>query len=288
MKKFGHFIVLNIFGLIAILYCLDGLYTFSYYKGIRSKQSWIRSEIFPDTLDYIIVGSSRCIHHLIPDQIFNQTQKKGLNLGYAATGPIENTLIISDAIRNCKIKEVFLEVSTEYQTNAPVLLSTINYLPFIKEVNVSDVYRNQGGDFKYFMMIPFYRYLCFDGKIGFRETFLNYLKPNADFIKTKGYVALNGSNPNLKKVNLKGSNLISTHYLRLIEKLNKQGIKIHVFTSPLYGHSDFRALNETIEDYCDLSQTIKNGKKFTDATHLNHEGAEEFTNIFIKKYFSIN
>lgn len=90
MKSFLKYICILILVTISLLYGFDMLYSQIYNIGVsRDKVSWVRSMEGKDTLDFVLLGSSRCIHHLQTTILEEKSGQHGLNLGYAGSGPVE-------------------------------------------------------------------------------------------------------------------------------------------------------------------------------------------------------
>lgn len=287
MKKLGQYIASLLLISILSLYGLDYIFTKSYYDGVpRTKISWVQSQSFPDSLDYVLLGSSRCINHLQPELITKTTNKKGLNLGYASSGPVEIKLMLHEVIRNSNVKKVFIQVDYIFNQTQPDVLAIIGWLPFIKEKKVYSELIKYDDKYTLFKLIPFYRYQLFDPKIGIRNVSLIYLGKQGDFISSKGYIPINRT---LKKdtifnkvINDKENKIFN----EIIEICLKNDIELHFFTSPIYNNrSDFGTLNKYLPNFKDFSNSISERNLFSDATHLNHQGASLFTEIFIETYF---
>jgi len=287
MKKLGRYIVSLLFISILLLYGLDYIFTKAYYDGApRTKISWVQSQVFPDSLDYVLLGSSRCIHHLQPELITKITNKKGLNLGYSGSGPVEIKLMLNQVIQHTNTKHVFIQVDTKYNDIQPDGLAIVGWLPFIKEKEIYTELIKYDNNYSLLKNVPFYRYQKFDPKIGVRNVSLIYLGKQGDFISRKGYKPINHT---LKKDAFFNKSIRDKEnkiFNEIIDICLENNIELHFFTSPIYNNqSDFGILNKYLPSYIDFSNSISERTLFSDAIHLNHQGASLFTEIFAKTYF---
>ncbi|GAB5527028.1 MAG: hypothetical protein Roseis2KO_49000 [Roseivirga sp.] len=288
MKNFVKYVLILAIATIGLSYCFDILYTNMYYsETIRSKISWVKSDQFPDSLDYVLLGSSRSIHHLQPELIDSITKLNGLNLGYPASGPVEIKLMLNEILKTCKVKKVFVQVDHQYNDTLPDELAIVSWMPYIKEDDVYNEIKKYNNDYYYHRHIPFYRYQVYGPKIGFRNLSLIVSGKESDFIKTKGYIPLSKILENDTSFSVNMNDNQNRIFDEITDLCMKHNIEINFYTAPIYNNNvEFGPLKEHLPRYTDLSNSIMEKALFSDASHLNHQGATLFTKIFIQEFFN--
>ncbi|MBT8309089.1 MAG: hypothetical protein HKO72_12405 [Flavobacteriaceae bacterium] len=287
MKRFLKTFAIYILILIGFLFVLEFVFTYSYYnpKNPRSKVSWIMSMDSKDTLDYALFGSSRCIHSIDPTIINEKLGTNGLNLAYAASNPLEVKLSLKTLLKKKIVKRIFVQVDYSYNQLGPHPLAEISWMPFIKEDYVYDEFRVFDKKYWWIKSIPFYRYMIYDSKIGIRDLIFNYTKKGA-LDQNSGYVPLYNVLKTEKIHTSQPKKIENPHLKAVIEICEENGIKVDFFTAPIYKfEGDHSALNKLLPNYKDFSTVVSDRNKFQDNTHINHEGAKEFTELFMTYYF---
>jgi len=287
MKKFINKIIIYFLILVAALFILESLYTYSYYNPInaRTKTSWIMSFKTKDTLDYALFGSSRCIHSIDPTMINDKLGINGLNLAYQASNPLEVKLTLKTLLKKKYVKRIFIQVDYSYNQLGPHPLAEIAWMPFLKEDYIYNEYKLYDAKYWYLKNLPFYRYMKYDSKIGFRDWLFSYTKKSTLY-DNFGYVPIFNvlKDDKAKKTMVKP--IENPHLKEVIEICSKANIEVHFFTAPIYRfEGDYSALDKFLPDYTDFTQVITDRNKFQDNTHINDDGAKEFTQIFLNHYF---
>ncbi|QTY28141.1 hypothetical protein [Flavobacterium sp. CS20] len=272
---------------------MDIVYTLLYVNPInpRTKVSWIYKLDNSNKLrfDYALFGSSRCVHHIDPKLIDLSTGLNGINLGYAASKPLEVKLMVETFLKKFKPKKIFVQIDYTYNEESNSNLATVPWLPIIGEDYVyNELKKVEPKSFRY-KYIPFYRYARNESKIGFRSVFLNLSKKN-DFTYKKGFVPTHGSliNKNITpEFILQDSR--NRHLTEIEEICERKGVQLYFFTSPMNANFfNFEIIKKYYSSYENFSNSISDKNFFRDNTHLNEKGAELFTQIFIDYYFNKN
>ena len=287
MKKLGNYIICITLIAIVLFYCFEYIFTNAYYKGTpRSKVSWVKSKSFPDSLDYVLLGSSRCIHHIQPKIIKELTHKEGINLGYASAGPVEIKLLVNEVLKQTEVKKIFIQIGPKHNNLKPDKLAITWWLPFLKEENIYKELRKHDSKYFYLKNIPFYRYQLSAPKIGLRNIGLIALNKQPKFISNKGYVAIHHTLEKEIQFNETVLDKENPIIQEIITTCKNHDIELFFFTAPVYkSNVDFSVLKKHLPNYTDFSDTVENRNFFADVNHLNHEGATLFTNIFLNTYF---
>jgi len=288
MKQFLKTVLFYMAIIVVLLFLFEWLFTHSYYnpKHPRSKVSWMMSMDNKDTLDYALFGSSRCVHSVNPQIINKAFATNGINLAYQAGNPLEVKLSLKTLLKKRHVKRIFVQADYSYDQHGPHKLAEIVWMPFLKEDYVYNEYKIYGNKYTYLKNIPFYRYMKYDGKIGFRDLFLNYAK-ESNVTHNQGYVPIQGT----MKYNLMNSSkpkpIENPHLKEVIAICKEKGIEIDFFTAPMYAFDgDNSTLKNMLPNYKDFTSVVKDPKKFQDNTHVNDKGATVFTEIFMNYYFS--
>lgn len=287
MKKFTAYISSLFLALIVLLYILDALYTFTYKHGVpRNKVSYVLSQK-NKKIDYVFIGSSRVDNNIDADVIEKITGKSAINLGIQGAKLDDYFLMIQLLHKqNIKSDTIFIQVDYvfNYEGSSDIIKS--NLIPYLQDDLISGYIRQRDPDFYKLKYIPFYRYLVFDYKIGFREFFntLMGIKSNTDF--KNGYYPLYGS----QGVELKAE--LPDHIIdknATIEAINhfalENNLKIVYFMAPYCAQTenlDFsEKLKEKIPYLIDYSREFKDCEAyFFNCTHLNDDGAKAFSSVF--------
>ncbi|WP_020531584.1 hypothetical protein [Flexithrix dorotheae] len=287
MRKFIKYVLILILITVLELYGFDLFFTKVYYEGApRDKISWVNS-IKDGRFDYVLLGSSRCINHLQPKLIENICGKKGLNLGYAASGPVEIKLMLKKVLNKFQVDEVYIQVDLAYNDLKPDDLARVVWMPYINEEDIFHELITYDNEYYFYKGIPFYRYQLFEPKIGIRNMSLALAGKKATFIEELGFspnfgVLKNGTS-NLKEL----SDSENPIFKSMIELCKSNNIDLYFFTAPIYDdRTDFNILNKYLPNYFDFSDSVSKKYLFSDVYHLNKQGAEYFTKVFCQTVFS--
>jgi len=287
MKSFLTYLLV-LLGIILVFQCIgEWVYTYVYENGsYRNKAMWVRDLQPSNNLDFVILGNSRANYHIDPLQIEGTTGLKGLNLGYNSSHPFDSELMLQEVLKNTNTKRVFVQLDHSYRTEAPDEVGSLPWLPFIKERNIQKTFSSYDTIFGGLAALPFYRYQKYESELGFRNIALSALGKSPKFVATAGFT------PNFNSFIKKGfepfviENEQNAAIESLIQLCKEKDIQIEFFTAPVYQFKgDYDVLELRVSNYSNLSKTIKDKKYFIDEIHLNAEGAQIFTEIFIKHYF---
>ena len=288
MRGFLWYIIRLLISVIVLLYLFDATYTYIYENGVsRDKIRWVNSVEMPDSVDYILLGSSRCLNTLIPAVIYQSSGKKGVNLGCSGAGMVEIKLMLKEALKNIKFRKVFIQVDTKYDQVTPDRVASVAWMPYIHNNDIYREYSKYGNEFSAYRHLPFYRYMHFDSKIGIRNVSLILLKKKGNFVKRDGFVPLFGVKHNNRDLYFKSMSGKENPIAKEIIKIcNDNNLELFFFTAPIFNSIiDFSLLNRFLPSYKDFSQVINEKKYFKDSRHLNNEGARLFSVFFANTYF---
>ena len=290
MKKFILYI-LALFGTsIILLLLLDVLYTYTFKYGTpRNKIAYIFS-IENEHIDHIFIGSSRVDNTIDADIIEKETGKKAINLGVQG-GKIDDFFLMLQLLKKQEItaKTVFIQVDNIYniEGNSETLKSSL--MPFIHDDVIYSFIKDRDSQHLALRYFPFYRYLIYDYKIGFRE-FLNTAIGKKSWIDLEnGYFPLFGSSGKKLRGNLPETIRNNNEKINQINSFaKKNNLNIGYFIAPycsgIENLSFSSKLQEKLPNFIDFSGIfLHKDEYFYDCGHLNDRGANEFSRIFAEE-----
>jgi len=295
MKIFLKYLLSILVIIIASLYLLDFIYTYTYHHGIaRNKLSYIMQRE-NDTIDYVFIGSSRVDNTINADIITSITGKSAINLGFQGA-KLDDYYIILQLLKkqNIKFKKVFIQVDYVFNMdgNSEILKSYL--MPYIHNDFITALIKKRDKEFYLLKYIPFYRYLIYDYKLGFREFFNSAINHKSATDFKNGYFPKYGT----LKGNLSASlpeKIVAEN--KTINKITsfaaKNNISIIYFMSPFCpntAHLEYsKKLGEKLPTFLDYSNIFPTQNNyFFNCGHLNNEGASTFSKILAKDIMRID
>jgi hypothetical protein len=283
MKKFFKYILLLLINVVALLYLLDVLYTYTYKNGIaRNKVSYVLS-MNDKYIDYIFLGSSRVDNTIDAEVIERITRKKALNLGIQAAKMDDYYLMLKLLKKqNIKSEIVFIQVDYVYNMDGTSEILKSYLMPYIDDDLISSYIKERDPDFYKLKYIPFYKYQVYDYKLGFRECFNTFINKKSRFNLENGYDAKYGSTGSKLQASLpKTINKESKTITAINEFAKENNIKVVYFMAPFCfdtENKDFsKKLKERIPGLLDYSQLFTEDSYFFNCSHLNDKGGKEFS-----------
>lgn len=285
MKKFAKYIGFIFVVIIALMYLLDTLYTNVYKNSIpRNKVSYVLS-LNDKKIDYVFLGSSRVDNTIDAELIQTITGKKTLNLGIQAA-KLDDFYFMLQLLVKQKIKTEIVFIQVDYIYNmggggtSEILKSYL--MPYIGDALISSYLKEKDTDYFKLKYIPFYRYLTYDYKLGFREFFATAIHKKPGLNLENGYDAKYGSQGGKLAAGLPETIASKNNTINAINKFAKENnLKIIYFMAPFCNNTrnkDFSAkLKVKIPELLDYSQLLLEDNYFFNCTHLNNEGAMEFS-----------
>ena len=287
MRVFFKYIVVCLSAIIIGLFILEFMYASIYNNSdfIRNKfQLALKGPVA--NYDLVVLGSSRANNHIDTGQI----QKLGLttfNFGRSGASMEDNYVLLKLLTSTSKIKNIWLELDLNIQSEAYAKANRINILPYITKSKVlSDYYLNEINNFKTYKHIPFYRFSKFDSRLGFREVFLNAIYKKSKHLGRNGFTPLYGISSNLfYDLSLKTPK--KNKYYEAIKELCKvHKINLISFTTPIckqtLGREYFEKIPLIYPEVISFENVITEDKYFSTCGHMNEDGAKVFTSHLIK------
>lgn len=290
MKKFllliGKLIVILIITAIA----LDVIYTIVYHQTkSRNKISYLYNSKDHD-YDVVFLGSSRVNNHFVP-KIFNEQGYKTFNFGLTRSRLEESSLMLKLMVeRNYKIKNLILQVDLNINTNDHSEAIRSLFMPYLHtSETIRDHYKNID-EYNELLYIPFYRYMNYDARIGFREWYQSAVNKRTNSLDNDGfYPLLKNERPMVPADLSKYSPKRNTAYEEIKAICKKHNINLIAVSTPMcmetINRDYFNHLQEVYPEIRSFENAVTDDKYFSTCGHLNKEGAEEFTKVIFNAYF---
>jgi hypothetical protein len=273
-------------------FILDFIYTKTYSNCIpRTKFQYLRLQK-NKSFDYIFLGSSRVENSVVSNLIEEKTGKTSINLAMQGSN-LSDIHFIQKLLKsyNINYKKIFIQLDGAFYTpNDFSIIVNYESAPFINEnIEISNFFKlSNAQQFWECKNIPFYKYIYFSSKLGFREFAASLFSiEKHQFSKGKGYFPLKNS---FKKTKLDFDQPINKNcFLDSIVNFNKSNKFNCVFyTSPfrINSKNELNKLNQLVSKLPmshNFSTILQNDNYFQDNYHLNHKGALIFTSILIEK-----
>lgn len=171
MKYFLLFIAKLLLITFLILGLLDVIYTQVYKQSSsRNKIAYVYNSK-PRDYDVVILGSSRANNHFVAP-LFEKKGLKTFNYGMSGGHLFEASLLLKLMIeRGYHIKNVILEADLNLSNEQESESVASKFLPYIHDSKIIANHFSEQKNFWALYYIPFYRYVTFEPRIGFREMY---------------------------------------------------------------------------------------------------------------------
>ncbi len=290
MKKFLLFLAKGLALLLLTLVLLDVLYTAVYIQSnSRSKIDYLFNSK-DKSYDVVFLGSSRVNNHFVP-KIFNDQGYKTFNFGITRSRLEESALMLQMMVeRNYKIKCLVLQVDLNINTNDHSEAIRSLFMPYLHtSKTVRDFYRTIP-EYNQLLYIPFYRYMHYDARVGFREMYYSAIHKKTNALDNEGFHPLMTGDKNLIPADLsKYYPKRNKGYEEIKAICKNNNIQLIALTTPMcietINRDYFNHLQEVYPEIRRFENAVTNDKYFSTCGHLNKDGAEEFTKVVFKALF---
>ncbi|MNL12346.1 hypothetical protein D3C87_1332120 [compost metagenome] len=289
LKKFLFYILKILILTLILMLVMDKIYSYFFlHSNKRDKIGFVYNSP-PTEYDVVILGSSRANNHFVT-QMFTDKGLKAFNFGMQGSKLFESDLILKLLLeKNNKIKTVIIDVDVTLRTEEKSDGTSLKFLPYLHGSSLIKEHFENQNDFNILYYVPFYRYLKFDTKIGFREMLFNVLNRKSKELDNGGYNALPDNKGNLKPEILDFQPKRNRYYeeIRKICKLNN--IKLIAVMTPMcenvVGKDYFKKVNQLYPEIYNYENTVVEDKYFSSCGHMSNDGARLFTARIIKDFF---
>ena len=291
MKRFLKQTILFLVILFAASLLLDVIYTVIIsHSAERNK---IENVIHTQNKKYdvIIMGTSRANNHFVTE-LFEKEGLKAFNYGISGAHLFETSLLLKLMIANkYEIKNLVLEADLSICNEKRDEGTTARFMPYIHGNEIIKSHYKSESDFYQIYYLPFYRYIKFDNKIGFRELYDVASKKPTNTLHHKGYYPLISHKKGNMKNNISSLKVIRNTYYEEIKQICKDNnIKLTVVMTPMCentkGLNYFDKVQQLYPEIHNFENVITDDKYFASCGHLNDEGAKKFTNYIIDFFYN--
>ena len=199
MKQFSRLLAFILIAILLLAVVLDWGYTTIFQQSSnRGKIEYVYHSS-PQQYDVVFLGSSRANNHFVAP-LFEEKGIKTFNYGMSASHLFEASLLLKLMIeRKFVIKKLILETDMNLANETRDAGISAQFLPYLHDSQIIKDHFAVEQDFWKLYYIPFYRYLAFDAKIGFREMNRSWRQVPTNYLDNLGYHPLGGK----KKGNMK-------------------------------------------------------------------------------------
>ncbi|BFM42263.1 hypothetical protein CFS9_09040 [Flavobacterium sp. CFS9] len=292
MKRFLIYTAKILIAVILIAVILDGLYTAIFFQSKnRGKiESVFNSEV--RKYDVVILGSSRANNHFV-SQMFEEKGLKTFNYGMSGGHLFEASLMLKLMIeRKYEIKNVILEADLNLSNDQESDGVSAKFLPYIHNSKLIKDHFSGQKNFNELYYIPFYRYIKFDSKIGFREIYNIAGGKATNALDNLGYYPLaKHKNGNMKNNIVNLNPLPKNKYYEEIKNICKvNNIKFIAVMTPMcenvVGMNYFDKVKKAYPEIHNYENVVVENKYFSSCGHMTDEGARMFTARILKDFFN--
>lgn len=290
MKKFLIYIakILTILLISAIV--LDILYTAVYMQtDCRNKIVNIYNTK-NKKFDVVFLGSSRANNHFVA-KMFNDKGLKSFNYGMSGSRLEESALMLKLMLeRNYKIKNIVIEVDLNINSNGFSEGTRARFMPYIHQSEVIRKHYKSIPEYNKLYYIPFYRYIHYEAKIGFREMFFSVAQKKSSDMYYDGYYALNNVGKNLSMNIKERKPKKNKAYDEIKEICKKNNIRLIAVTTPICQNTTnieyFDKVSKLYPEVHNYEKAVTEDKYFSSCGHMNYDGATKFTAVILKDFFN--
>lgn len=290
MKKFLLFTIKTIIILLLLAVVLDYCYTIIYLQSNnRNKIEYVYNSEARN-YDVVILGSSRANNHFVTE-MFEQKGLKTFNYGISGGHLFESSLLLKLMLeRNYKIKTLILETDLNLSNEKRSETVASKFLPYIHNSEIIENHFSKEADFIYIYYFPFYRYIAFDGLIGFREFYKTLTKQTTNVLDHGGFHALQNKKGKMKN-NISALNPLKNKYYEEIKQLCKENkINMIAVMTPMCentkGINYFDKVKKVYPEIYNYENVVIEDKYFSSCGHMNDSGARILTARIINDFFN--
>jgi hypothetical protein len=288
MKQFLVFIGKIIVVLLLSAFALDFSYTtvFAQSETRNKVENVINSK--PQNYDVIILGTSRANNHFV-SELFEKEGLKTFNYGMSGAHLFETSLLLKLMVeRGWKIKNIIVETDLNLSNEKRDDGTFGRFMPFLhKSKTITDHFKNES-DFTELYYVPFYRYIQFDSKVGFRAFYKSLRQEPTNTLANNGYYPL-GFNPKANmKNNIESLVPLRNRYFEEIKQIcNANNINLIAVTTPMCsnvkGMEYFKKVKALYPEIKEYEHVVEGDQYFSSCGHLNDKGARLYTKVLLKE-----
>lgn len=276
--------------LLLSAFALDFIYTtvFAQSETRNKVEHVINSK--PQNYDIIILGTSRANNHFV-SEMFEKEGLKTFNYGMSGAHLFETSLLLKLMVeRGWNIKNVIVETDLNLSNEKRDDGTFGRFMPFMHQSKTITNHFKKEPDFTELYYVPFYRYIQFDEKVGFRAWYKTLVNEPTNTLLNKGYYPL-GYNPNANmKNNIEKLTPLRNRYFEEIKQICKMNhINLIAVTTPMcsnvIGMEYFKKVKTLYPEIKEYEHVVEGDAYFSSCGHLNDKGARLYTAKIIEDLF---
>jgi hypothetical protein len=290
MKRFFKFTVFFVFILLTASFLLDVIFTSILSQSSERNKVENVMHTFTKKYDVVIMGTSRANNHFVTD-LFEKKGLKSFNYGISGSHLFETSLLLKLMMANkFQIKNLILEADLSICNEKRDEGTTARFMPYIHTNTLIKEHYKKESDFNTLYYLPFYRYIKFDAKIGFREVYQVLANNPTNTLHNKGYYPLISDKKGSMKNDISSLIVIRNKYYEEIKKIcKKNNINLIVVMTPMCkntkGLDYFDKVKKQYPEINNFENTISDDRYFASCGHLNNEGAILYTKHILNTFF---
>jgi hypothetical protein len=290
MKQFSRLLAFILIAILLLAVVLDWGYTTIFQQSSnRGKIEYVYHSS-PQQYDVVFLGSSRANNHFVAP-LFEEKGIKTFNYGMSASHLFEASLLLKLMIeRKFVIKKLILETDMNLANETRDAGISAQFLPYLHDSQIIKDHFSVEQDFWKLYYIPFYRYLAFDAKIGFREMNRSWRQVPTNYLDNLGYHPLGGKKKGNMKNDIRNMKPLDNRYYKEIKAICKaNNIELIALMTPMCskvkGIDYFYKVKSKYPEIHNYEKAVEGDQYFSSCGHLNDEGARMFTTIILKDFF---
>ncbi|TBX69977.1 hypothetical protein EZL74_06040 [Flavobacterium silvisoli] len=290
MKQFLFFILKTLALLLLTMGLLDVLYTTVYLQSdSRTKIDYLYNSNNKD-YDVVFLGSSRVNNHFVP-KIFNDQGYKTFNFGITRSRLEESALMLKLMMeRHYKIKTLILQVDLNINTNDHSEAIRSLFMPYLHQSQIIRDHYRSIPEYYELLYIPFYRYLHYDARVGFREMYASLVHKRTNNLDNDGFHPLESHGGKIIPADLSKyypKKNVAYEEIKAICKANN--IRLIAMTTPMcmstINRDYFNHINSVYPEIYRFENAVTDDKYFSTCGHMNKAGAVAFTKVVFDAFF---
>ncbi|MBS7255488.1 hypothetical protein [Flavobacterium branchiicola] len=292
MKNFLIYLTKIVAIIVLIAVVLDGLYTYVYLKSKNRGKIETVFNSKAKKYDVVILGSSRANNHFVAE-MFEDKGLKTFNYGMSGGHLFEASLLLKLMIeRKYEIKNVILEADLNLSNDKESDGVSAKFLPYIHNSEVIKEHFSVEDNFRTLYYIPFYRYVKFDSKIGFREVYKIATGEKTNVLDNLGYYPLQKHKNGNMKNNIVNLNPLphNKYYEEIKETCKTNHINFIAVMTPMcknvIGMNYFDKVKKAYPEIHNYENVVIEDKYFSSCGHMNDSGSKIFTARILKDFFN--
>lgn len=290
MKQFAYFLLKTAIVLFVTMALLDVLYTTVYLQSNgRSKIDYLYQSK-DNEYDVVFLGSSRVNNHFVP-RIFQEQGYKTVNFGITRSRLEESALQLKLMLeRHYKVKNLILQVDLNINTNDHSEAIRSLFMPYIHQSAVIRAHYQHISEYNALLYVPFYRYMHYDARIGFREMYQSAIHKPTNAMHHDGFYPLPLGKGKMIPADLsKYSPKHNIAYEEIKQLCAKNHIRLIAVTTPIctetFNREYFDQIRLIYPEIHNFENAVKEDKYFSTCGHMNEAGAIVYTKAVFHAFF---